>query len=323
MAQRRSGDPHRDRIDALYREPSSNFIAARNSLASALKREGDAEAAEAVKRLAKPSPGAWALNQVYWRERPLFDRMIKAGDTLRTLQQRMLAGKSASPRDAMTERQSAVHAVVERAAGFLREDGNQVTAATRQRLATSADALASYGSAGDYVPGRLAEDIDAPGFAALATLGGAAGLRLVHSTPEPKSAPAKPQRDTAPPSRMKGAPAPDPKAERQADREREAAARRQAAERAKAIRAAEQALRDAARELDTVRQRAERARAAAEAAAQEQQAAEEQLARVTARRRAADAAAVAAAESVAAAERGRRDAEAALAAARDQSATRS
>ena len=72
MAQRRGGDPHRDRVDALYREPSSNFIAARNALASALKREGEADAAERVKHLAKPSPSAWALNQVYWRERPLF-----------------------------------------------------------------------------------------------------------------------------------------------------------------------------------------------------------------------------------------------------------
>jgi hypothetical protein len=321
MTQRRGGDPHRDRVDALYREPSSNFIAARNALASALKREGEADAAERVKHLAKPSPSAWALNQVYWRERPLFDRMIKAGDALRTLQQRMLAGKAASPRDAMAERQSAVHDVVERAAAFLKEDGNQVTAATRQRLATSADALASYGSAAEYVPGRLTEDIDAPGFAALATLGSGAGLRLVHSTPEPPP-PAKPHHGASPPAKTKAAPAPDPKAERQAAREREAAVRRLAAERSKAIRAAEQALRDAGRELDAVRQRAERARAAAEAAAQEQQSAEEQLARVTARRRAADAAAVAAADAVEAAERGRRDAEAALAAARAEAAAR-
>ena len=208
MPQRRGGDPSRDRIDALYREPSSNFIPARNALAAALKREGDAEAADRVKRLAKPSPGAWALNQVYWRERSLFDRMIKAGDALRTLQQRMLAGKAASPRDAMAERQAAVHDVVERAAAFLRQDGNQVTAATRQRLATSADALASYGSdAADYVPGRLSADLDAPGFAALATLGGAAGLRLVHSAPAAAPPRSEPARGAAVSPRTKAAPA--------------------------------------------------------------------------------------------------------------------
>lgn len=308
MPPRRGPDPAAERLDSLYQVPLAEFVKARNTLAAALKREGHLEASDRVKTLSKPGPGAWALNQVYWRERALFDRMIRAGDALRRLQEQMLAGRAASLREVMAERQAAVHDVVERAAEFLREDGNAVTAATRQRLATSADAMASYGSASpSYVPGQLADDIEAPGFAALASLGGP-GLRLVHGAragaPRPAPAPAAPVRH-------------DPRAERQEEREREATAKREAAERAKAVRAAEQSLRDATRELESVRQRAGRAREAAETVAQEQQTLEEQLARVTARRRSADAAAAAAAEAVAAAEQVRRDAERALTAARE------
>jgi hypothetical protein len=339
MAARRNGDSPRDRIDALYRVPASAFVAARNALSAALRKEGDAESAERVKRLQKPSPGAWALNQVYWRERALYDRLIRAGDGLRRVQQEMLTGRNASPREAMAEREAAVHAVVERAAGFLREDGNPVTAVTRQRLHTTVDAVASYGSAAEgYTPGQMAGDLDAPGFAALASLGGGA-LRLVHGS---KSAPGRADRrqsSAGPPERSAtpealprggsraetlphgGAPPRDREAERQARKEREAAAKRDAAERARALHAAEQALRDATRELDVARQRAERARAAAESLAREQQRVKEQLAALAERRRAADAASVDASDAVSAAERVRRDAEAALAATRDAART--
>jgi hypothetical protein len=319
MAPRKTVDTVGPRIDTLYLQPSGAFVSARNALAAALRKEGQAEASERVKRLQKPSPGAWALNQVYWRDRPLYDRMIKAGDVLRALQHQMLAGRSANPRDAMADRQAAVDAVVDRAAAFLREDGNAVTVTTRQRLHTTVDAVASYGSAADgYTPGQMVDDVDAPGFAALASVGGGA-LRLVHGAraeQAPVQAAARPAVGSGDASAGRKGTV-DRKAEREAAREREATARREAAERAKAVKTAEQALRDATRELDTARQRAARARASAEALAQEQRTAEEALARLVARRTAADASAVEATESVAAAERVRRDAEAALVAARD------
>jgi hypothetical protein len=275
----------------------------------------------------------------------------------------MFAGRSLNLRDAMAERQAAVDDVVDRAAAFLREDGNAVTQATRQRLQTTVDAVASYGSAAEaYTPGQMVEDLDAPGFAALATLGGGA-LRLVHGAkpgagaPGPTTGPARAKRPSGTADRRRqgsggplepdveaeatphtesraeatpqttreaeaarrGPPVParDQQAERQAEKERAAAAKREAAERAKAVRAAERALRDATRELETVRQREARARTAAEALAGEQRTMEEALARLTVRRRAADAAAVEAADATSAAERVRRDAEAALAAIRD------
>ena len=57
-----------DEIDALYRLPLAEFVAARNALA---RRAGDRAAA--VKGLARPATAAWAVNQLYWRRRGVFD----------------------------------------------------------------------------------------------------------------------------------------------------------------------------------------------------------------------------------------------------------
>lgn len=90
-----------------------------------------------------------------------------------------MAGHASNSHDAIARRQQAADAVVERAVAALRDAGNPVTDATRQRIAVTVDAIAAYGSNSSvYVPGRLAADLDPPGFAALATLG-EPNLRLV------------------------------------------------------------------------------------------------------------------------------------------------
>jgi hypothetical protein len=171
-----------DPVDDLYQRPLDEFVAARNALAAQLKREGRADESAAVKSLTRPTASAWALNQVYWRARDLHDRLIAAGDRLRAQQQHALAGRAADPRETMRTRQEAVRAVVDRAAAFLEEAGNPVTDPTRQRIGVTADALATWGSQPQgYTFGRLAKDLDPPGFAALAALGGAPPLRLVKS----------------------------------------------------------------------------------------------------------------------------------------------
>lgn len=298
------------RVDALFRQQLSGFVEARNALASALGKEGHAEESLRVKALARPPAGAWALNQVYWHDRGTFDRMLRAGDALRRVQQQMSAGRAADARDAMSARQSAVQDVVERAMSFLRDSGQVVSPATRQRLVTTADAMAAYGSdTRGYMPGRLTSDLEAPGFAALATLG-TPSLRLVGGGRE---ADARGSLRAAAPA----APVTDREAERHAERERDATVKRRSAERARALRAADRALRDASRELASARQHAVRAHAAVEGLTREHEVLEEQLARVVTRRRAAEAAAAAADESLSGAERTRRDAEAAVTRARD------
>jgi hypothetical protein len=51
-------------IDELYGLPPKAFSSARNEKAAALKAAGHAAEAQAVRRLAKPSPFLWATNQL-------------------------------------------------------------------------------------------------------------------------------------------------------------------------------------------------------------------------------------------------------------------
>lgn len=265
-------------IDELYGRPLSEFIEARKTLAASLKREKHAEDSQRVARLQKPSASAWALNQVYWHARDAWDRLVRAGDRLRTLQQRMLSGRAEDPREAMAERQQAIQAVVERALAFLRASGNAATDATRQRLAVTADAIAAYGSAADaYAPGRMVDDLDPPGFAALASLNVPA-LRLVKHERTPPAAPPPPQQE-APPRHAKTA-----ARGRQVTREDE---RRSERERLKAEKEAEAQARAARKEAERQRALAETALTRArESERSARAAAEEQRRAVDAQRRA-------------------------------------
>jgi hypothetical protein len=258
MARRSSGPPTQpdSPLDALYQGPLDAFIGSRKALAAALKREGKAEASEAALRLTKPSPSAWAVNQVYWHARETWNRLLSAADALRGLQERMLAGHTADPREAMAARQRAAQGVVERAVSALRDAGNPVTDATRQRVAVTVDAIAAYGSGSTvYTPGRLTVDLDPPGFAALATLG-EPNLRLVKGRASSTGTAPLPQ-----------------KASRGAirdvsdvlQRERAAAAEKRRAELQAALDAAERELDAARAETARVETRATAARAAADA----------------------------------------------------------
>jgi hypothetical protein len=172
------------RIDRLYGVPLDRFVPERNALAAELKRDGRADESAQVKGLARPSIPAWAVNQVYWHARDEFERLTAAGDQMRDLQRRALSGREVDLRDATRERQHAVRAFVDRAVSLMKEGGATVTDATRQRISTLADAIAAYGSRPqEYPPGRLEQELEPPGFEALAGLtgGSAPPLRLVKS----------------------------------------------------------------------------------------------------------------------------------------------
>ena len=83
-------------LDALYQKPLDEFTSARNALAKTLS--GDAAAR--VRKLPKPTVVPWAVNQLYWHARPVFDRLRASGERLRTAQLSALKGKSADVRGA-------------------------------------------------------------------------------------------------------------------------------------------------------------------------------------------------------------------------------
>ncbi len=73
-------------IDALFKLPLGEFTSARNALVAQLKKAGRHAEAGEVNALGKPSVSAWAVNQLYWRHRGLFNQLIVAGDRLRRAQ---------------------------------------------------------------------------------------------------------------------------------------------------------------------------------------------------------------------------------------------
>ena len=60
-------------LDRLYQLPLSEFVSARNALA----KESGTDSAE-IRSLPKPSLPAWAVNQLYWRRRDVYDDLIAA-----------------------------------------------------------------------------------------------------------------------------------------------------------------------------------------------------------------------------------------------------
>jgi hypothetical protein len=148
------------RFDDLYRLPLSEFVAARAALASEL---GGAEARR-VKGLKKPTVVPWAVNQVYWRARDTFDRLLRAGAELRRAQIAALEGKPADVRAATDLHRKAVASAVEQAVGFAEEADAHPSA---DQLARTFEAL-SLASAPPEPLGRLTQPLQPGGFEMLA-----------------------------------------------------------------------------------------------------------------------------------------------------------
>jgi hypothetical protein len=161
-----------DQIDELYRLPLDEFTAARNALAKSLK--GDA--AKALRALAKPTVVPWAVNQVYWRARATYDRLLKSGERLRAAQVAALEGRPADVRDADEAHRRAISDAVAEAERLAASSGSQPGG---DALARTFEAL-SLARTSTERPGRLTQPLQPGGFEALA------GIRL--REPEKKPA---------------------------------------------------------------------------------------------------------------------------------------
>lgn len=259
-----SDDELEAQIDRLYQLPLKAFTQERNALAARLHAQGRQEAAERVKSLAKPAASAWAVNQLFWASRREFDELIDASDRLRALQARGVTPKEL--RDAMRERREALGAALRRAEAALRAQGHTANADLKQRVATTLESLAAYGSGRppEIRPGRFKEDLGSPGFEALAALG---------PIPALQSGPARAERREAETRAEPAADAERARAER-LRLEQDVAVRRRQAQEAQTTaeemdrraEGAQRELAEAERRLARANERAEEARAAAEKA---------------------------------------------------------
>jgi len=166
-----------DDLDELFKLPLSEFTAARNSLAAGLKKSGQGDEADFVKTLAKPSITAWAVNQLYWKHREAFDRLIATGERFRQAQASRQASKVALMRESLDARRKELSKLSDLSTALLRAAGHNPTPDTIQRITTTLEAMSAYGSIQDGPrPGRLTHDVDPPGFESLASFVPSAGV---------------------------------------------------------------------------------------------------------------------------------------------------
>jgi hypothetical protein len=217
-----------DSVDELYALPLEEFTAARNELA---KRLGDPE----IRKLKKPSVSAWAANQLARRREVDVRRLLRAGERLERAQRGLVGGGDQREfGDAQREERDAVRRLRSEAAEILREGGHPASDATLERLASTLRAAAGTDEGRSTLrDGRLTEDLEPLGFAAVEGLVPRTRDRRARSTaaakprPNPRLEKARAELDEARAEADAAA-----KVSKEADREAEKA--RRAAERARA-----------------------------------------------------------------------------------------
>jgi len=203
-------------IDRLYQLPLDEFTQARNALAKTAG--GDAAR---VRALPKPPIAAWAANQLYWRNRDVWNALVEAAENARRQNRAALAGRDSDVRAATQVHNEAVERALRATLGLLTNAGHPATDATKQAIATTLRALPADGR-----PGRLGHALQPLGFEALSGVAVARG-------PSPRRA-GKPARAASEPVSEKAS---------QVDIKALTRAKQAAASASSALRAAEQAAR--------------------------------------------------------------------------------
>jgi hypothetical protein len=105
-----------------------------------LRRSGERGSAEEVGRLRKPTPAAWAINQLSRSGQPTLRAVLEAGRRLRKAQEKALGGGSgAALREASAAERDAVAAAVKEASGSM---GAKPSSAAVERVRNSLHASA-------------------------------------------------------------------------------------------------------------------------------------------------------------------------------------
>jgi predicted ribosome quality control (RQC) complex YloA/Tae2 family protein len=125
-------------IDDLFALPLAEFTSARNALSKQLKQAGDAEAAEQVRALSKPSVATWAVNQLARREPEAVRSLLNVAARLRSAQERSLKGDRTADelRAAQAEERELIRDLARHAESLLREAGRPASGTTLERVSS-------------------------------------------------------------------------------------------------------------------------------------------------------------------------------------------
>jgi hypothetical protein len=247
-----------EKIDRLYQLPLTDFTRERNALAKEIGGEGG----KRVRELSKPSAAAWAVNQLYWRDRKTYEALVESAQRLRTAHRAVLGGRKADLRQADADHRAAVKAALTVTQRLVSEAGQKISGATQTEILQSLERLPS-----GEPPGRLTKALSPEGFEALQGMPIRARKLMLVPPPAQRSAPEVPadmpettERARKDARRALHAARGDEKRKREAvarlekqvaAAERESAAAKHALQRAEdAERKARAALRDAQEELE-------------------------------------------------------------------------
>jgi hypothetical protein len=177
-------------VEELYGLDPNDFVAARNDLVKRLKKEGDKALAGEVAKLKRPTPAAWAVNQLVRGHADEVEELVRLGEVLRDAQDRALAGDEPGDlRQAGRARRDALARLVDRADRLLVERGG-ATGAHAGEVAATLEAASLDAEAGATVlTGRLSTELAPPsGFGAFDLT----AAPSAPSRPKPKAEPAEP-----------------------------------------------------------------------------------------------------------------------------------
>jgi len=147
------------KIDDLYQVPLDEFTSARNALAKTLTGAD----AQRVKKLAKPTVVPWAVNQLYWKSRGTYDRLLKSGERLRQVQIGALEGRRADVRAATDAHRQAMSEAVKEAERLAAAAGSRPAPDALMRTFEALSLMREPPAP----PGRLTDAMQPAGFEAL------------------------------------------------------------------------------------------------------------------------------------------------------------
>jgi hypothetical protein len=150
--------------EELYGLPLEEFTPARDRTAKEIRKAGDKETAARIAKLPKPTPAAWAANQLARSQPELIDALLDAGAALRAAQDAAISGGGAAAlREATLAERHAVDDVMA-AAVSLKPGGKALSRAMADRLRTTLRAAAGDPQLrGALASGRLVGEAAAGG----------------------------------------------------------------------------------------------------------------------------------------------------------------
>ena len=130
-----------------------------------MTKEGDSERAAEVKKLRKPSVPVWAINQLARAEKAKVTQLLKQEDALRKAH-----GRSEQAfRDALAAERTTVRELVQDAELILIASGRKPSQDALDRVSSTLHAAAADPAHRDELAqGRLTDELEPPGFEALA-----------------------------------------------------------------------------------------------------------------------------------------------------------